>query len=280
MIAIIPALLRSYDDEMRLNSTISKLIDTSISQFIIFSQCIRPKLEKYYSFKNFKVLHYEQPATKWRGISEARKAIGQTQERIILIDADDPFEESSLRKFCKYVAQCDADCIIGRRDDIKLNAEDEFSLFTRLFIEVFSNTLVLGRIGALKRLIKLGKGPDIQSGLYAISGDIFNSIDLGYVQSYGGELAVYYQLSIKNADVIEFPIVTAHNSPSSYRVKQILKEILDLPFLFSISDEEVEMALLWGPNIYADFLSVDAKRFYESEIRSLLSSIGTKRLGH
>jgi len=268
MIAIIPALLNTSDDVARLATTLGKLPHARVKECVIVAQGLNPDIRRSLDSPSFTVLHRATSLTKWGAIALARSAIASDADNVLLVDADDPFDAASLEHFCEEAAASSSDCLIGRRNRITLFAEDEKSPHTRLFIEVFSNSLLLARLGVLPSTTQ---GPDIQSGLYALSNLAFKRIRFDFVRAYGGELALYYQLATSGARVTETPVYPNHVRASSYRVKEILRNILRLPFFSDLTDCEIEAALTVGPSIYSELIPGSARRSYAKELRELLT---------
>jgi hypothetical protein len=268
MIAIIPALLNTSDDVARLATTLGKLPRASVNRCVIVAQGLNPDIPRTLDSPTSTVLHRATSLTKWGAIALARSAIASDADNVLLVDADDPFDAGSLEHFCKVAAASSSDCLIGRRNHVTLFAEDEKSPHTRLFIEVFSNSLLLGRLGALPSITH---GPDIQSGLYALSNLAFKRARFDFVRAYGGELALYYHLTTSGARVTETAVNPNHVRVSSYRAKEILRDILRLPFFSDLTEREIEAALAVGPSIYSKLIPASARRSYVKELRELLT---------
>jgi hypothetical protein len=277
MIAIIPALLRTGEDVKELAATLRSIPADVVRRCVIASKGLQPRLEEAPQGREYVVLHGTVSTTKWESIARGIETLGDTSEPVLLIDADDPFEADSLREFCLYADSTEADCIIGRRDRVILVAEDQRTPLTRLFIEVFSNTLLLARLGALANESATFRAPDIQSGLYALPANVLRRVGFDKVKTYGGELALYHTLAVAGAHIEEKTVTTHEVLESSYLSRDIFDGLFELAFFAGLTDDELNFALNEGPRLYAEWMpGVRQASSYREEINALLASRGAK----
>ena len=272
MIAIIPALLRSQSDVEALTRTLAAIPADIVNRCVIAGQGLPPVLASRPS-REYVVLQREAPSTKWGAITRVLQEVGTGGERVLLIDADDPFEATSLRDFCLHGAASKLDCVIGRRNHIALTAQDQRSTHSRSFIEIFSNTLLLIRLGLLAGT---RTGPDIQSGLYVLSSEALCSANFDHVGPYGGELTLYHHVIVSGGDVEEKSVRANPAQKSSYLAREIIRQTLELPFLAVPSEQEIDLALREGPRVYAELMP-GSDELYRHEMRDLLETSATPR---
>jgi hypothetical protein len=275
MIAIIPALLRTAADVAELAATLRSIPADVVGQCVIASKGLQPRLDEVPRDREYVVLHSEVSTTKWQSIAQGIQTLPDTSDRVLLIDADDPFEAGSLRDFCLHADSSEANLVVGRRDRVILVAEDQRTPQTRLFIEVFSNTLLLARLGRLHEQGAAVAAHDIQSGLYASPANVLRRVSFDAVKMYGGELTLYHTLAAAGAKIDE-RTVTAHEVlQSSYLSREIFSGLFGLPFFAHLTDDELNLALSEGPRLYAEWMPGGAAG-YREEINALLSA----RLAH
>jgi hypothetical protein len=92
-----------------------------------------------------------------------------------------------------------------------------------------------------------------------------------YVADYGGELALCYQLwqmgiTTKNLDYSAQP-----RKSSSYRLKQIVEQVFNLPFFRDVPDEAIEEARRLAPGWYRRYFSGSRLAAYEIDIDQILT---------
>jgi len=157
-----------------------------------------------------------------------------------------------------------ADYVVGDRSMILLHADDQLSPQSRVFVEIFSNTLLLLILQTQRPIPNAGS--DIQSGLYIISGRARQALSLDYVRDYGGELALYYELASAGFVPSVLGIEANNATPSSYSIEKIVRSIAALPFFQSVSREQFSEALQLAPKLYARFLRQSTKEQFQLEI--------------
>lgn len=266
MIAIVPALLRTPEDVGELTSTLTSIPVDVVSRCVVAWKGLRPELDAAPRGREYTLVEGDMSTTKWGSIEQGLREVevGST-ERVLLIDADDPFEAASLREFCLHAQATTADCVVGRRDRVILVAQDQQTPMTRLYIEVFSNTLLLAKLGTLTN------GPDIQSGLYALPADLLRGVNLSGVKSYGGELTLYHDL-VKSGARVEEKVTRTHEVlESSYLSQDIFRAILELPLFSAVTSEDLQRAVEEGARLYAEWLPSGGEASYREEIRALLA---------
>lgn len=300
MIAIIPALLRTPEDVRELAATLNSIPADVVDRCIVAWKGLRPVLDEVPRGRRYSLVEGDMSTTKWGSIVQGlREVESGSRELVLLIDADDPFEAESLREFCLCAQGAEADCVVGRRDRVILVAEDQRTPLTRLYIEVFSNALLLAKLsgasgpasataprtdkesspprgshteGARRPSIRSARGPDIQSGLYVLRADVLRRVSFDGVQSYGGELTLYHNLAKAGARIEEKITRTREVLESSYLSRDIFRAILNLPFFADATDADMQLALDEGARLYADWLPAGGYADYRAEIQALLSA--------
>jgi hypothetical protein len=273
MIAIIPALLRTVEDVRELAATLRSIPADVVRRCVIASKGLQPRLQEAPQGREYVVLHGNVSTTKWESIVRGLQTLGDTSERVLLIDADDPFEAESLREFCLYADSTEADCIVGRRDRVVLVAEDQRTPLTRLFIEVFSNTLLLARLDGLAKESATFRAPDIQSGLYALPANVLRRVGFEKVKTYGGELTLYHTLAASGARIEEKTVTTHEVLESSYLSRDIFDGLFELAFFADLTDDDLNFALNEGPRLYAEWIpGAGHASSYREEIKAFLAA--------
>jgi len=266
---IIPALLRSPDDQFLLEQTVRRIPWQRDDELVLVSQGQKPSARLQTAAPRLRWTHFDTPRTKWGAIDIARKQVSSIASKIVLLDADDPIAEDSLRHIWKRIEGDDFDLLIGERTQITLRAKDELSPRSRAYIEIFSNALLLLLLGDLYSEAK--SYPDIQSGFYVIRREILEIIELEYIGAYGGELNLYYELAKRHGRIERASIETRPSVVSSYDLKRIINDIFRLPFLADASPNDVEAAKAVAPLMYARYLERGEEPAYRREIETVLA---------
>ncbi len=266
---IIPALLRSPDDRLLLEQTVQRIPWQSDDELVLVTQGQKPSAWLQTVAPRLRWTHFDTPRTKWGAIDVARKQVSSITSKVVLLDADDPIAEDSLRHIWKRIEGDDFDLLIGERTQIALRATDELSPRSRVYVEIFSNALLLLLLGDLYSEAK--SYPDIQSGFYVIRREILEMVELEYVGAYGGELALYYQLAKMHSRIERASIETRPSAVSSYDLKRIINDIFRLPFLAGAGTNVVESAKAVAPLMYARYLERGEEPAYRREIETVLA---------
>lgn len=267
MYVLIPALISSIESEHLLRLTLSHIPASANATAVVISQGRRPDLEKPDNLKDLIWRHHQTPLTKWHAIARAREEIPNNQAQVLLLDADDPIEPTSFLKAISDSAFYPATCWIGRRSEILLYAADELSRDSRFFLEMFWNTLLLN-IDKPSQSV-LVDPPDIQSGFYVLPASILKRVTFDYVRDYGGELALCHQLFQAGASVANLDYTPQPRKASSYRVQQIVKQVMDLPFFQGVTEREIDEARNLAPVLYRRFFNQRQLKSYDAEISQL-----------
>ncbi|MFZ6757530.1 hypothetical protein ACO0K9_09910 [Undibacterium sp. Ji50W] len=189
----------------------------------------------------------------------------------MLLDADDPVSDSSLLNAIATIKSSQSDYVIGDRRAILLHSEDQVSSYSRIYVEIFSNTLL--QVTLQKQWPIFKHGPDIQSGFYIISGRARRSLCLDYVKDYGGELALYYELTMAGFSPSTMCIESNKATSSSYLIHTIVRSIASLPFFQSVSQEQLAISLRLAPELYARYLPPGEQQQFFSELIPVLRDV-------
>ncbi len=265
MFALVPALLRNAESERRLLRTLSRFPSSAPATLVLITQgnrIIIPALPGIYAILHE---HFDSPLGKWAAIRHGLSLIAHSaDEPVMLIDADDPITDASMLRVFSSAGSSNADYVVGDRSMILLHADDQLSPQSRVFVEIFSNTLLLLTLQTQRPIPNTGS--DIQSGLYIISGRARQALSLDYVRDYGGELALYYELASAGFVPSVLGIEANNATPSSYSIEKIVRSIAALPFFQSVSREQFSEALQLAPKLYARFLRQSTKEQFQLEI--------------
>jgi hypothetical protein len=266
---IIPALLRHDEDDILLRRTAEKIPRRERDRLILVTQGNRPSDWVRTVHPHLIWRHFDVPIGKWGAIDVARQEISPTTSKVVLLDADDVVIQTSLEDVWRRMEDCESDLLIGDRRQIALHSADELSPNTRLYVEIFSNALLLLRLG---EVFSEGKAyPDIQSGFYVVDRTSFERVRFDYLGAYGGELALYCQLAEANCRIAQTPIETRPTEASSYGVKRIVDDIFALPFFSDVRIDELETAKASAPLMYARYLDSSERSAYFKEIDHILA---------
>lgn len=266
---IIPALIDSAESQTLLTQTIARIHKHCDSSLIIITQGRKPNSLVFEKGHNISWIHTDNPLTKWEAIRRCQNSIPERDKLVALLDADDPIEGASLTACYEYASKMPEECVLGRRKEICLPATDAFSSETRFFLEILSNTLLLKLLK--KNTAWKNNPPDIQNCLYIVNANTFSMIDLSYIGSYGGELALFYELSLKNVKINNIDIVPIKRKSSHYNIDSIIKGILNLPFFLNIKKDDLNSAKKIAPIIYGRYMQDGALRYkYWEEIDKII----------
>lgn len=266
---IIPALLRSEDDQLLLEHTIGKIPWRPQDELILVTQVQRAAERTRSLAPHLHWIHFDDPITKWKAIDLARAHVPSESEVIVLLDADDPLSGESLHDALRVADRGGFDLLLGQRTQIALRASDELSPRSRLYLEIFSNALLLLRLGGVHTTRTAC--PDIQSGFYLLGRKWFESLQLDYVGAYGGELALYYQLASASCRIVHAPIQARASAISSYNLERIVTDIFALPFFAGVTDTEIDAAKCLAPQMYACYLNQAGESDFDREIGKILA---------
>ncbi len=164
---IVPALLRSDEDDALLQRTLHKVPWRADDELILITQVHRPSGWPHAIAPHVQWKHFGNPITKWKAIDVARQEVSPAASKVVFLDADDPYTEDSLREAWERIEEGGFELLIGQRKQIALRATDELSPHSRLYLEIFFNALLLVKLG--KEFSGGGQYPDIQSGFYVLS---------------------------------------------------------------------------------------------------------------
>jgi hypothetical protein len=140
---------------------------------------------------------------------------------------------------------------------------------SRFFLEVFTNTLLLGRVDPSTR-VPLDP-PDIQSGFYVLPSSVIEQLTFEYVADYGGELALFYQLWRAGSSTENLDYRPRARKASAYRLRQIYEQVMALPFFRDVTEEESEHARRRAPVLYRRYFDEKRLAAYEEEMPRILA---------
>jgi hypothetical protein len=186
----------------------------------------------------------------------------------MLLDADDPVTTQSLVGAFEFAESEHFDYVVGERTSISLPAADQQSSFTRLFVEAFSNTLLLLVLGGPWPL--LPRGPDIQSGFCLLSRRVIEVLTLNYVPDYGGELALFFEFVSRGYSYSTLAIESNVSTRSSYSVDRIMTSIAALPFFRTVPHEQLTHAVTLAPTLYSRYFRAGLERQFAQEMKPLV----------
>jgi len=281
MYIIIPALIKNEHSIVLLQRTIDKINLTLVIQIIIVlqGQKLKKNNPEYIEFNNLKtplilqdknkftIINFEKRLSKWKAIEIGRDKLPSNKMMVLLLDADDPIEEKSFINLQKTISKTNADCIIGKRNKIILYADDQKSTHSRVFLELFTNTLLLLNNSRQENLKEF---PDIQSGIFSLKSSYLKGIDFSYIEQYGGELSMYYQLAQKNIHFITVKIKTNASLQSTYKVDEIVDAIFKLPYFKNINNQIISEAIVKTPSFYFEYFKNINQKEYIKEITKIL----------
>ena len=265
MFALIPALLRDAQAEQSLLRTLSRFPPNMPAALVLVTQGRQFSVPSLVGIRAVTHKHFDRPIGKWSAIRHGLSLIpSNIDDPVLLLDADDPIADASMVSAFEAAALLHPDFMIGERKTILLHADDQLGPQSRVFVEIFSNTLLLLTLQVLRPIPD--KGPDIQSGLYLLSGRARRAISLEYVTDYGGELALYYELANAGLAPSSLAIETNKVTPSSYSVENIVRSIAALPFFRPVSRDRLLEALHLAPRLYARYLVQGSEEQFRHEI--------------
>ncbi len=272
---IIPALINNEELEHLLDETLSKIPPDS--NLILITQNRKPILSNINYFKRVNWLHFNKPIGKWNAIKEGQNILRKSKfhnDRIVLLDADDPIQRDSLVAAYKFCRDMNEDWLIGCRQKIILHADDQLSERSRFYLEVFTNSLLLLQLVPEADLFRIC-APDIQSGFYIFKSNVFKNIDLYGSVNYGGELMIFNKLITNKYRFCNFDIQITQARPSNYNISQILSDIFRLNFFMNISNEIIKRAIELTPVLYKRYFHREDYLLFKIEINSMLKGIGS-----
>ena len=264
---IVPALIRSDEAEALLDRTLARIPSAIRTIVALVTQGRQPTLSARPGLQIVS-RHYAAPLGKWGAIAQATALLPASDMPVLLLDADDPMDSASIEQ---AVARCMTrpDALwIGRRDRIALRAEDEISADSRLFWEAFSNALLLGLID--EPVVDLDDAPDIQSGFMAVPLAALRAAPIGQAPNYGGELVLCLHLWSKGLATCELDYRTQPRTASTYRLKQITIDTMNLPFFRDLPPQQIAEAMRRGPLLYRRYFTDARLKAYETEIVAML----------
>lgn len=183
MIVIIPALIKTAECENALRATIRGIPNDLVRKIVVVSQGRQPRLE-HVSTPQIDIVHVPTAIGKWPAIQLGCRKLPE-QSMVLLLDADDAFDHSSLADFLKRARSSNYESVAGKRDEILLHSENSGVPTSRPFLEIFSNTLAMQSIGYVSSYL-WDMPPDIQVGLRLIRSNHLLESKVERSQFYGG----------------------------------------------------------------------------------------------
>lgn len=269
MYFLIPALITSDESEALLRITMEHIPAVAEARVIVISQGRRPSLVRPDHIRELLGEHHDLPLTKWQAIVRARALLSDGCGQVVLLDADDPVDPASFLAAMPQMSSEPESCFIGCRREISLFAADALSADSRFFLEILSNTLLIQRFRTV--VADVDDPPDIQSGFYVLPARRLNQLNFEYVADYGGELALCYQLWESGLTTQNLDYIAQARRASSYKLKQIYAQIMDLPFFRSVTAAEIERAKNLAPILYRRYFNERLATSYQSEIAKILA---------
>ncbi len=271
MITIIPALLRNENDNHLLQETLRCASVFSPHEFILITQGNKPEDIKIPGLTNYRFVHFNKPLSKWGAIRHGIEQVKDQNEKVVLLDGDNPFEKDSLTKAYAKWSSSNAQCLLGKRNKIVLKAKDQLSDATRVILEIITNTLFLLRHHHKKSVI-LPPAPDIQNCLYMIESDLLKKLDFDKIGSYGGEMFLFNYLLSNGVSVQNVPITPLMRESSNYSAKEIIMNLAALPFFKGVGSAEIDCAIKSAPYVYRDYMDEYIYSRYDVESKFIKSA--------
>ena len=264
---IVPALIRNDEAEALLDATLGRIPCSIRTTVALVTQGRQPTFS---ARPGLKILsrHYAAPLGKWGAIAQAIELLPDSDMPVVLLDADDPMDSASIEQAVERCMTRPDALWIGRRDRIALRAEDEISADSRLFWEAFSNALLLGLFPAPP--VDLDDAPDIQCGFMAVPLAALRAAPISLAPNYGGELVLCLHLWSQGLATCELDYRTQPRTASSYRLKKITIDTLNLPFFRDLPPQRIAEAMRRGPLLYRRHFTAARLKAYEIEIPAML----------
>ncbi len=264
---IVPALIRSDEAEALLDRTLARIPSAIRTTVALVTQGRQPTLSARPGLQIVS-RHYAAPLGKWGAIAQATELLPDSDMPVLLLDADDPMDSASIEQAVERCMTRPDALWIGRRDQIELRAEDEISADSRLFWEAFSNALLLGLID--EPVVDLDDAPDIQSGFMAVPLAALRAAPIGQAPNCGGELVLCLHLWSNGLATCELDYRTQPRTASTYRLKQITIDTMNLPFFRDLPAQKIAEAMRRGPLLYRRYFTDARLSAYETEIAAML----------
>lgn len=269
MFALVPALLKDADSERRLMRTLSRFPANADATLVLITQGNRPTVPSLPGIRAVKHEHFDSAVGKWPAVAHGLSMITpRAADAVIVLDGDDPITDASAARAFARARSLQSGYVIGDRRAILLRADDQLSSQSRIFVEIFSNTLLLLTLHARRQIPSVG--PDIQSGLCILSARARDALSVDYVMGYGGELALYYELTRAGYTPSSIEIEINEATPSSYSIETIVAGIANLPFFQLVSTERLLEALDLAPSLYSRYLRNGDEKRFPQEIGSVM----------
>lgn len=269
MIVIVPALITDDESEELLVRTLSRFPPEAAITLALVTQGKSLELPPIPGIRSLAQTSFPRPIGKWAAVRAGFELVAdQKRDPVMLLDADDPVSTRSLMNAIRFAESDHFEYVIGERTSISLSADDQRSPFTRLFVEAFSNTLLLVVLGGPCPLLQ--RGPDVQSGFYLLSSRAREALTLDYVADYGGELAMFFELVSRGYSFGTLDIESNKPARSSYLVSAILRSIAGLPFFRDASQKQLTHALTLAPRLYARYFESEMDRQFAEEMQPLV----------
>ncbi|MBI5118392.1 hypothetical protein HZA56_18110 [Candidatus Poribacteria bacterium] len=265
---IVPALVTDDESVVLLDRTIRAIPSNSNAELFLVTQGMRPTLPDYNHLRALHWSHFDTPLKKWGAVREAVASIPIDSEPVMLLDADNSIAADSLQGLCTYCAREEVAFLVGERDRIALGAADQLSPNSRLYLEIFTNTLLLIVLDEVRP--EATQYPDVQSGLYVVRSDLLHSIDFSGVGNYGGELLLYHDLCRTGVQPKSYPIISVARTRSSYSLRTIIDDTFNLRFFRGVPSNVVQRAKMIAPTLYSRYLDAATIDHFTSEIDRML----------
>lgn len=249
---IIPALLKDEHGKTLLIDTLRSATSFSSNEVILITQGLQLGSEEVSEFEKLKILHSDIPLSKWGAIKRGIEEIKEEHEKVILLDADDPFDRQSLVNVFDVWSQSNSYCLLGKRKEILLNSADQLSQATRVVLEIVFNTLLLSRYPS-ENIILLPPSPDIQNCLYMFDVSVVRQMDFNAIENYGGEMFLFNYLIEEGVAINNVPVLSVSRNSSNYSISEIVNNLAKLPFLRGTSIEEMDCAIRMAPIVYREY---------------------------
>ena len=271
---VLPAYLVSEAEVDALARTVADLPSTAAVQVAVLQPgpAGMPDLAALDRHPRLRRVELARGVGKWpafvRGLQEIRDELSGGLAWTAVVDADHAFPGASVAALAEVLLGGDFDHAIGSRrpEAIDLRASDQASPHQRLHVEAFFNTLTLLVSGCADDAAM--HGADLQCGLHVFAPARLAALLDAELPFYGGELHCFHESRVRGARVGFAPVEVRENPVSAYRLAEITRELLALPFLAQCTTALREEALARTAELYAAW-PLDAAAF-ERDLRALL----------
>jgi hypothetical protein len=266
---LIPAYLRTDAQQALLRATLASLPAGIDLQVVVLAQGRRPELNSIPVAHGLRVAHHPTALTKWGAVALGLDGLDESAP-VMILDGDLPVTPESVRRFVGAAGGSTADIVVGARSDILLEAPDEVSEDSRLFVELVTNTMLL--LLAAPDVTEDTPAPDMQGGLILVSPRLRRTVDFRGVGRYGAELEMFDRIFRRGLTIDMVAVDPTPRQPSSLRIATIIEDVVALPCFRRLNDAVVEAAGRRTPTLYGRYLRGARRRRWDHEIGAVMAA--------